>query len=117
RLTARGAVRGHAVLLGGARRDQAVTEDSGLDQRHLVWLDESRPLKVRRHPIAGILTQCDRGMQAGALCDHLEQGGLFGAVVFEAETAPGERVQDVLKGRWRQVDAIAPRGDGMRRAL
>ena len=54
-------------------------------------------------------------MQARSFFYHLEQCGLFGAVIFEAKTAPGEGVEDVIEGSGGNIDAIAPGRNGSRR--
>ena len=46
---------------------------------------------------------------------HLEQRSLFGTVIFEAKTAPGEGVQDVLEGSRGKIDAIVSRRNSSRR--
>src|SRR5215470_892716 len=91
-----------------------MTEGAGVDERHLVGLETTCPLKVWRHPIAGVLTECDRWVQARPFFHHLEQCCLFGTVIFEAKTAPGEGVQDVLDGSRGQIDAVVPRRNSPR---
>src|SRR6516162_7940513 len=92
-----------------------MTEGAGFDERHLVGLDKTCPLKVWCHPITGVLTERDRWMQACPFFRHLEQCGLFGTVIFEAKTAPGEGVEDVLKGSGGQIGSVASRRNGSRR--
>ena len=54
-------------------------------------------------------------MQARSFFYHLEQRGLFGAVIFEAKTAPGEGVEDVIEGSRGKIDAIVSRRNSSRR--
>src|ERR1051325_138458 len=92
-----------------------MTEGARFDECYLVGLDKTCPLKVWCHPIACVLTECDRWMQARPFFHHLEQRGLFGAVVFEAKTTPGERVQDIIEGSGGKIDAVVSRRNGSRR--
>src|SRR5437867_1101531 len=91
-----------------------MTEGSRFDERHLVGLNKTCSLKVWCHPIACVLTERDRCMQARPFLHHLEQCGLFGTVVFEAKTAPGESVEDVIKGSGGKIDSVVSRRNSSR---
>src|SRR4029453_11328137 len=92
-----------------------MTEGARFDERHLVGLDKTCPLKVWCHSIACILTERDRWMQARSFFHHLEQRGLFGAVIFEAKTAPGESTEDVIESSGSKINSVVSRRDGSRR--
>src|SRR4029453_2004064 len=91
-----------------------MTEGACFDERHLIGLDKTCPLKVWCHPITCVLTECNRWMQAYPFFQHLEQCGLLGAVIFEAKTAPGKGVQDVLEGSRGKIDSIVSRRNSSR---
>src|SRR5215468_9837388 len=92
-----------------------MTEGPRFDERHLVGLDKTCPLKVWCHSIACVLTERDRWMQARPFFYHLEQRGLFGAVIFEAKTAPGEGMEDVIESSGSKINSVVSRRDGPRR--
>src|SRR4029453_11323031 len=91
-----------------------MTEGARFDECHLVGLDKTCPLKVWCYPIACVLTERDRWMQARPFFPHLEQRGLFGAMIFEAKTAPGEGVEDVIECSRGEVDAVVSRRNSSR---
>src|SRR4029434_4287914 len=92
-----------------------MTEGARFDERHLVGLDKTCPLKVWCHSIACVLTERDCWMQARPFFHHLEQRGLFGAVIFEAKTAPSESVEDVIESSGSKINSVVSRRDGPRR--
>src|SRR4029453_1774324 len=92
-----------------------MTEGARFDECHLVGLDKTCPLKVWCHSIACVLTERDRWMQARPFFHHLEQCGLFGAVIFEAKTAPSEGVEDVIESSGSKINSVMSRRDSSRR--
>src|SRR5215831_7240199 len=92
-----------------------MTEGARFDERHLVRLDKTCPLKVWCHPIACVLTECDRWMQARSFFYHLEQRSLLSAVIFEAKNTPGEGVEDIFESSRSKIDAVVSRRNSSRR--